>query len=227
MTKLKILYAISALFLCVFQLVTVVRAQTMNECLQSFNVDASKSVVYIFSGSRQFDINAMSCVNAELFREEIFVNMDRGLYDSEANLRAQISDGQAKLTQMSIDLAATSNKAGIKALLDNSKVVSSTTGATVLSVTCATAVVGDAPALAACGSAFVAVAKAVNDWNDAVDAATPLIKAKAAGQWAIAEEQSLLTALEQQLDATTAQNAKDNYSDLFLSICSAVKAQCM
>lgn len=219
-----------AAILSVFALVgtsSASHSQSMGECLQSFNVSTSKSVLYIFAGPQNVSINSMSCIDAELFREQLFINMNNDVYDSEVNLRSKIAELQQSLAVLRGDVLNAGNKAAVDSLLTVYDVAFSTAGAVGLTATCATVVIGDAPAVAACGVAAGAIINAGRAWKNAHEGLGTLIQVKADATKAIDAKLSALTALEQQLNATMAQNIKDNHSDLFVSICRAVKEQCL
>jgi hypothetical protein len=202
-------------------------SQSMGECLQSFNVSASKSVLYIFAGPKNVSINSMSCVDAELFREQLFISMNKDVYDSEVNLRSKIAELRQSLAVLKADILNAANKAAVDSLLTVYDVAFSTAGAVGLTATCATVVIGDAPAVVACGAAAGAIVNAGRAWKNAHEGLGTLVEVKANATKAIDAKLSALTTLEQQLDATMAQNIKDNYADLFVSICRAVKEQCL
>lgn len=204
-------------------------AQTEAQCLQGFAVKPNKSVTYLVvdpSGQTKVSTNTMTCVDAERFRERLYISMDKGIYDSEQSLRGRLTAADSALTKLSADLAAANDEARTKALISGGSVTMATVSAIGMTAACASAVVNGA-GVAACGGAVATSYAAMKEWSELVSSAQSWAATKTAAQAEITKQRARVTALSQQLDATRAKNIRDNYSALFVGICRAVKDQCL
>lgn len=202
--------------------------QTEAECLQSFNVKAERDVTYIgvdAIGNFKIPVTT-SCLNAELFREKLFVSMNKNQYLSEIAIRSKLADAKLSLSKLRADLQGAAESANMKALVLGSVVVVSTTYAISTTLACASAVV-DGVGIVACGPAARASVGAVAAWaafqyhaGSAMELKTKILEEIKKHEKIIEDASNLLTAAQ-------AVKMKDNYSALFVGICRAVKQQCL
>ena len=204
-------------------------AQTEAQCLQGFDVDPAKFVTYFaVDENHQFEvpINSMSCVDAELFRERLFVQMDKNIYQSEAQIISALDMAESKLTDLQGALNNSVDKAQVKAAVLGAVTVVATVYAVSTTAACASAVV-DGVGIAACGPAVRGSVAAVGAWAALQSHANSVAELKAAALKEITKQRGLIGALRQETDAASADMIKRNYSTLFNSICRAVQEQCL
>jgi hypothetical protein len=204
-------------------------SQTEAECMQTFAVKPEKNVTYIATdanGSFKPSVTSMSCTDAELFREKLFVSMDRNIYDSEASLVAKLASSQQAIQQIQQQVNGAADASAVKARVAGATAIITTPWAIATTVTCASAVV-DGAGLAACGAAARAAISATAAWVAFSSASGDVASVKQKANAEIAKVQQTINSTQQQLDASRAANAKNNYSQLFVGICRAVKQQCL
>jgi hypothetical protein len=203
-------------------------SQTEAECLQSFAVKQGNSVSYIAS-SMNGQIKApatMSCLEAETFRERLYVGMDKGLYDSETVLRSRLTASKSALEKLEIDLKDAVDAAAVKAKLAAAGAIVYTPAAVASTVACISAVI-DGAGVVACGPAAKNSLAATTAWVTLSSFTGDIAKLKANAQGEIQKIKSTINTVSQQLDATKTKNITENYSNLFVAICRAVKQQCL
>lgn len=204
-------------------------SQSEIECMQSFAVNPDKTVTYIASdpsGSRKPSVTITSCVNAELFREKLYISIDKNTYDSEATLRAKLSSARNSIQQIQLQVNAATDAAKVGALIKGAGVIVATPLAITTTATCASGFVTGV-GLAACGGVATASLAAVVAWYEFTSAAGDLAATKQKANAEIDKIQAMIVSTEQQLNAAIAGDMKNNYSQLFVGICRAVKAQCL
>jgi ElaB/YqjD/DUF883 family membrane-anchored ribosome-binding protein len=204
-------------------------SQSEQDCLQSFDVKPDRIVTYIAinpTDTYKVDINPMSCVAAEMFREKLYVSMDKNLYDSESVLRVALSDSKAKLQKLRDDLEAVADKKKAAALMRGVGVTIATVTAIQTTAACASAVVNGV-GVAACGAAVGTSYGAYEAWNSLIEFSGEQAELRANAQAEITKHLGQIGTLEKQLDATSAKNIHENYSSLFVAICRAVNEQCL
>lgn len=204
-------------------------AQTESQCLQSFNVDTKKNVSYIAvdpNAKYKVTINTASCVDAERFRERLYVSMDKGLYASEETLKNRLATAQKAVDKLKSDLDNLNDTAAVKAKILGTVTTVATVYAISTTAACASAVV-DGLGIAACGPAARASVAAVAAWSAFGSHTGTIAALKSAAQTEIEKQQSALTTVSNELTAAQAKNMKENYSNLFVGICRAVQEQCL
>jgi hypothetical protein len=208
--------------------VAPVFSQTEDECLQTFNVQPGKSVTYIASdatGMRKAPVTT-SCGSAELFREKLYIAIDKNTYDSITVLRSRLSTAKQQVQQIKVQVNAATDAARVGAIIKGAVVVVTTPLAVTTTAACASGLINGA-GLAACGVAAGASVEAVSAWYDFKAVANDLAATKQKANGQIQKIQDLITSTETQLNATLAGDMKNNYSQLFIGICRAVKQQCL
>jgi hypothetical protein len=216
-------------FVFIASLSTTSLAQTTAECLQTFNVDQNKQVSYIATDqtdTNQVTVNSMSCVDAELLREELFVNMDQSLYDSEDTIRGSLTDADTNLAKLVSDLNKATSDEEIDAALSGGTATLATLVAASSITTCASGLI-DGAGLVACGKALTASFGTVVAWRALIKNAQDIATKRKAALQTIAAQQKVSQRLQQDLDATDAANIRKNRADLFIGICRAVQKQCL
>lgn len=203
-------------------------AQTEAQCLQSFAVKPDKSVSYIaVNAGGQFKAPVtMTCVQAENFRERLYISMDKNIYDSETILRAKLAASATALDKLEQELNSAVDSAAIKAKVATATVIVYTPAAIASTVACISAVI-DGVGVVACGPAVKNSLSATAGWIALTTFAGDVATLKANAKAEIQKNKAAIAALTQQLDVTKAKNIKDNYSNLFVAICRAVKDQCL
>ncbi|MUZ55962.1 hypothetical protein [Agrobacterium vitis] len=192
-------------------------------------MDPAKFVTYIAADSAHKNlvfVNSMSCVDAERFRERLFVSMDRGIYESEDMIRSSLVDASASLQQLETSLAAEIDATQVKALVLGSATVVSTVYAISTTAACASAVINGG-GIAACGPAARGSVAAVAAWAAFSSTMESAGNLKALAIKEIDKQRGIVTGLEQQLNAAMADSMRVNYSNLFVAICTAVREQCL
>jgi hypothetical protein len=204
-------------------------SQTESQCLQSIDVKANKAVTYIAidaSKKNKIAINNMSCVDAERFRERLYVSMGKRLYESEQVINSKLNEAKSELNKLSNDVSALNDDSALKAKILGATVTVATVYAISTTAACASAVV-DGVGIAACGPAARAAIAAVAAWTALQSHVGTAASLRSTTQVEIQKQQSVIAALSQQLDAAKAENMKDKYSLLFVGICRAVREQCL
>lgn len=203
-------------------------AQTEAQCLQGFAVKSGKSVTYIAANANgQFKAPVtMTCIEAETFRERLYITMDKGIYDSEVVLREKLAKSKASLDKLERELQTAVDAAAIKAKIAAATVIVYTPAAIASTAACASAVV-DGVGIVACGPAVKSALAATSGWIALTSFAGDVAALKAKAQSEIQKNNTAIAAITQQMDATKAKNIKENYSTLFVAICRAVKEQCL
>jgi len=200
-----------------------------SDCLRSFDVKPDRFVTYIAADptdTYKVEINSMSCVAAEMFREKLYVSMDKDLYDSESALRTALSDSKTKLENLRGELANANDKNIAAAKMRGVGVTIASVAAIQTTAACASAVVNGV-GIVMCGPAVGASYGAYVAWNDLIEFSGTLAALKTKADAEITRHLGTIGALEQQLDATSAKNMRENYSALFVAICHAVEKQCL
>ena len=216
-------------FVFVVGLSTTCMAQTEAECLQTFNVDQDKQVSYIATDqtdTNQVTVDSMSCVDAELLREELFVNMDQSLYDSEDSIRGSLTDADANLTKLVSDLNNATTDQDVTAALSGGAATLATLAAASSITTCASGLI-DGAGLVVCGKALRDSFGTVVAWRVLIKGAQDIAAKRKAALQTITAQQKVSKKLQQDLDATEAANIHRNRADLFIGICRAVQKQCL
>lgn len=201
-------------------------AQTEAECLQSFAVKP-QAVTYIAvnsSGQIKAPVT-MTCNEAEAFRERLYVSMDKGIYDSEIVLRSKLATSTAALDKLEKELQTAVDAVAIKAKISAATAIVYTPAAIASTVACISSVVNGV-GIVACGPAVRNSLAATSGWIALTTFVGDAATLKANAQSEIQKNRVAITLVTQQLDAATARNIKDNYSNLFVAICRAVKEQC-
>jgi hypothetical protein len=203
-------------------------SQTEAECLQSFVVKQGNNVSYITSnmnGTIKAPVT-MSCVDAETFRERLYVGMDKGLYDSESVLRSRLTASKSAMERLEGDLKDAVDAVAIKAKLAAAGAIVYTPAAIASTAACISAVI-DGVGVVACGPVVKNSLSATTAWVTLTSFTGDIAKLKAIAQGEIQKAKTTISTVSQQLDATKAKNIRDNYSNLFVAICRAVKEQCL
>lgn len=203
--------------------------QTEQDCLRSFNVNNQRNVTYIASDpTDRFKVstNTLSCVDAEKFRERLFISMDKNLYASEQSLRTKLQEATAVLVKLRNDLNSNVDAAKTKAEILGAATTIATLYAITTTAACATAVV-DGAGIAACGPAARASMAAVVAWHQLSSHAGTTAAFRIAALAEIQKQEAAVSTILQQINATKAKNMRDNYSALFVGICRAVRQQCL
>jgi hypothetical protein len=220
------LYPVAA---CLLFAPSIAKAQTEAQCLSSFNVSTTKNVTYAFvgtGGQNKVNVTTMSCVKAENFRTQLYVSMDRNIYDSEVSLRSQLTAARTALSKLRTDLNSAASDASVRALMLGAAATVATVAAISTTTACASAPITGV-GLAACGGAVGSGVGAVVAWDDFKTQAGTFAALKASAMTEIGKREAAIATLSQQLNAASAANMKNNYSQLFLAICRAVREQCL
>lgn len=203
-------------------------AQTEAQCLQGFAVKPANSVTYIAAnaaGNLKAPVT-MTCIQAETFRERLYISMDKNIYDSEIVLKAKLTASATALNKLEQELNTAVDAVAIKTKIAAATAIVYTPAAIVSTAACISAVI-DGVGIVACGPAVKNSLSATAAWTALTSFTGDVATLKANAQAEIQKNKAAIAAVTQQLDATKAKNIRDHYSNLFVAICRAVREQCL
>ena len=222
MNRIDAIAVVMILALCCWTKPSI--AQTEAQCLKGFAVKPGKSVTYIAANaSGQFKAPVtMTCDEAETFRERLYISMDKGIYEFEIVLRSKLAASKTALDKLEQELKTAVDAVAIKAKIAAATVIVYTPAAIASTAACISAVI-DGVGIVACGPAVKNSLAATSGWTALTLFAGDVATLKANAQAEIQKNRTAIGAITQQLDATKAKNIRENYSNLFVAICRAVK----
>ena len=198
-------------------------ALCQEDCLASFNVDPSKSVTYLSIGPNTDDriSTTMSCSVAENLRDEVFSagqTIDPDLLANVNRLRSRIVEIKMKLEAGRSELESATSMPGhlsaVRYLKDTvlaAGVVIATTGCIVSAETCKPAV----------ESSFSLYELAVS-----ASKVRDLPQSRAQAQAEIGKLDSMLQAIQAQLNDNIARQTKVRFGIVLSEVCKSIKQQC-